>query len=525
MEKDRALTKGNYGRALFGSVLTAVLLLGTSGKVLAKPAETALRAAMPQRTADLSPAQLEQSLGRFEEGRWIRDNGGPLRCGVQVWRYEYLTRGGAGEVATASSALMVPIGTDPACRAPHATVVTLHGTMWDRGYDLSALTDPTNAAANRSLSWAAIFAAQGYVVIAPNYVGFAGSSADYHPYLDYRQQTGDVIDAIAAGKRLLIRHRVRQSGKLFLTGFSQGGWAAMAVHRRLEASGQRVTASMPAAGSYLLTPLLDDIFLGRPVQGSTIYFPMAITAAQRAGVQVYSDPAQFFTVRYAAGIEHVLPAPGSFAAVVQAGRLPASTVFSTSMPSLPADASPALVALTGRSGPDAGPGHLRFINRQGIGPDALVTESARLAYLADVAANPDGAWPDWRDGRPARTPAHPLRQWFYRSDMRGWIPRAPLTMCGGSNDPAVPFHLSARPMLRYWSSPGSRAPAGRVSLLDFDDPTLPHDRYFALRVKLADYSKAYVVQHGRDGLVEAYHNVVSPRFCYLAAREWFGTMR
>lgn len=500
-------------------------MLGASSALSAQPALESLDLAAPLLTADLSQTQLGDSLERFEEGRWIRDNGGPLRCGVQVYRYEYLTKGGAGEQATASAALMVPTGTDPKCRAPHDMVVTLHGTMWDRTYDLSALTDPANPAANRSLSWAAIFAAHGYVVIAPNYVGFAGSSADYHPYLDYRQQTGDVIDAIAAGRQLLGANRVRQSGKLFLTGFSQGGWAAMAVHRRMEEMGQRVTASMPAAGSYLLTPMLDDIFLGRPVQGSTIYFPMALTAARRAGVNVYSDPEEFFDALYASGIEHVLPAQGSFMSLIQAGRLPATSVFSSAIPMLPANAAPTLKALIKRAGQDAGPVQLRRVNQQGIGPDALVLDSARLAYLKDVAANPDGAWPVWSDGQPAHAPAHPLRRWFNRSDMRGWIPRAPLTMCGGRNDPAVPFHLSAQLMQRYWTSPGTRAPVGRVELIDFDDPALPRDRYFTLRAKIADYSHTFVAQHGSEAFVEAYHNVVSPRFCYLAARDWFRTMR
>jgi dienelactone hydrolase len=513
------------GRKRFVAALAAAALLGTVGPVQAGAAKPALRPAAPQRTAVLTPAQLGESLARFEEGRWIREHGGPLRCGVRVFRYEYLTKGGAGEAATASAALMVPTGSNPACRAPHATVVTLHGTMWDQTYDLAALTDPANAAANRSLSWAAIFAAQGYVVIAPNYVGFASSSADYHPYLDYEQQSRDVIDAIAAGKRLLSAQRVRQSGKLFLTGFSQGGWVAMAVHRKLEATGQKLTASMPAAGSYLLTPLLDDLFLGRPIQGSTIYFPMALTAAQRARAGVYGDPAQFFSPRYAAGIEDVLPAPGPFAAHVRAGRLPATAIFSSAVPALPADAPQALKALAGIAGPESGPAHLRPTNRLGIGPDALVQDSARLAYLSDMAANPDGAWPVWTNGQPAREPAHPLRRWFYRSDMRGWIPRAPLTMCGGSNDPAVPFHLTAELMMRYWSSPGTRAPAGRVALLNFDDPSLPKDRYFDLRLKAAEYSKAFATRNGGDALVEAYHNIISPRFCYLAARQWFETMR
>lgn len=518
------MTKSRNGLAGFLLAGAFMLVSSTAGALMAEPALKSLVPGAPLRTADLSPVQLSDSLARFEEGRWIRDNGGPLQCGVRIYRYEYMTKGGAGEPATASAALMVPTGNDPTCRTQHDTVVALHGTMWDRTYDLSALTNPANPAANRSLSWAAIFAAQGYVVIAPNYVGFAGSSADYHPYLDYRQQTGDVIDAITAGRQLLAANRVRQSGKLFLTGFSQGGWAAMAVHRRLEEIGQQVTASMPAAGSYLLTPMLDDIFLGRPVQGSTIYFPMALTAARRAGVKVYKDPEEFFAARYASGIEHVLPAPGSFTALVQAGRLPATSIFSSAFPLLPANAEPPLKALIERVGPEVGPLHLRRVNQQGIGPDALVLDSARFAYLKDAAANPDGAWPVWSDGQPAHAPAHPMRRWFNRSDMRGWIPRAPLTMCGGRNDPAVPFHLSAQLMQRYWTSSARRAPTGRVELIDFDDPALPRDRYFTLRVKLADYRRAFVAQHGQEAFVEAYHNVVSPRFCYLAAREWFGTM-
>ena len=30
---------------------------------------------------------------------------------------------------------------------------------------------------------AAVFAAQGYIVVAPNYAGYDGSTLDYHPYL------------------------------------------------------------------------------------------------------------------------------------------------------------------------------------------------------------------------------------------------------------------------------------------------------------------------------------------------------
>lgn len=503
---------------LTASALLANAFMASAEAVRPKPAEA-------RQTANLSPEQLAEHLSQFEEGRWIRDNGGALRCGVKVFHYEYLTKGGAGEPATASSALLVPSGNDPRCSGPKPIVVTLHGTVWDRAYNLGDLANRANPASNRGLSWAGTFAAHGYIVIAPNYVGFDTSSADYHPYLDYRQQTGDVIDAIAAGKRLLGAQGVHSTGKLFITGFSQGGWLAMAVHRRLEAAGVQLTASMPAAGSYLSGPLVDDIFLGRPVQGSTGFFPMALGAAQKAGVKVYRKSDEFFNPRYAAGIEHILPTPGGFAAVAAADKIPPTALFERAIPDAGAEASTGLRALLQRAGPEFGPEHLRATYRLGAGPNALVNDTARLAYLQDVADHPDGAWPVWTDGEPPKSPQHPLRKWYAANDLRGWVPRAPITMCGGTNDPVVPLHLAGALMLRYWSTPGTRAPAGRVSLLNFDDPAVPQDRYFGWRQKMVKYRDYVAASAGPSAVVDAYHTQILPRFCYFAARDWFDTMR
>lgn len=504
------------------------LLLVTAAALLANTAlaaEKPIRPQHAQQTADLSPTQLAEHLAQFEEGRWILQHGGNLRCGVKVFHYEYLTKGGAGEPATASSALIIPNGTDPQCTAPKPIVVALHGTVWDRNYNLGDLANRSNPASNRGLSWAGTFAAQGYIVIAPNYVGFDSSSANYHPYLDYRQQTGDVVDAISAGKRLLRAQGVRSSGKLFLTGFSQGGWLAMAVHRRLEATGVQLTASMPAAGSYLAGTLVDDIFLGRPVQGSTGFFPMALGAARKAGVKVYRRADEFFNPRYAAGIEQILPTPGGFAAVAATGKIPPAALFDEAVPDLGPQASTQLKTLLQRAGPEFAPEHLKPTYRLGAGPNALVKQTARLAYLQDVADHPDGAWPIWTDGKPPHSPQHPLRKWYAANDLRGWVPRAPITMCGGTNDPVVPLHLAGALMLRYWSSPGTQAPAGRVSLLNFDDPQMPQDRYIGWRQKMVEYRNQIAASAGPSAVVDAYHTQILPRFCYFAARDWFDSMR
>jgi hypothetical protein len=154
-----------------------------------------------------------------------------------------------------------------------------------------------------------------------------------------------------------------------------------------------------------------------------------------------------------------------------------------------------------------------------------VNDDARIAYLKDVADNPDGAWPIWRSGEPTKAAKHPLRRWFDQADLRGWMPRAPLTMCGGSSDPAVPFHLGAQLMMHYWSRPATKAPHGIVNLLNFDDPAMPKDQFNTLRLKMEDYRAQFIAGKGKAAMVDSYHTVIAPRFCYLAAREWFDTMR
>lgn len=472
----------------------------------------------------LDRAGLNAKLGLFEEGRWIAKENGDFACDVQVYRFEYLTVDGVGRPATASAALMVPRGQAAKCRGPVPAVLALHGTTPDRYYNLADFSG-SNSASPRAIAWAAIYAAQGYVVVAPNYVGFDNSSSDYHPYFDNRQQTRDAIDAYDTARGLLGQTGTRHSGKLFITGYSQGGWLAMATHRAMEQQGRAVTASVPGSGPYAPIALMDDVFLGRPVQGSTMYVPLAITAAQRAGAHIYRDPADFYGPRYAKSAEGSLPSRQPWAELVGSGILPASKLFASPFPDLPDKASPALKALSALAGPELGPAALRPMSRTGIGSEPLIGEPARLAYLEDMAAHPDRAYPNWTTGRPATGARNPFRKWLLTADLRGWTPRAPMTMCGGDSDAAAPFRFGGELMMRHWSSPGTRAPAGRVSLINFDAPAAPGEPWAPLKANLAAMRGQIVAAKGEDAWVELYHQYTLPRYCYTAARMWFDTMR
>src|SRR4029453_2046828 len=131
-------------------------------------------------------------------------------------------------------------------------VVYTHGTAAERAYNIANINDPNNA---EGLLIAAAFAAQGYIVVAPNYVGYDSSTLTYHPYLHADQQSKDAVNALVAARSALptsFAPGVSDGGKLFITGYSEGGYVAMATHRLLQSQGATVTASAPMSGPYAL---------------------------------------------------------------------------------------------------------------------------------------------------------------------------------------------------------------------------------------------------------------------------------
>ena len=103
------------------------------------------------------------------------------------------------------------------------------------------------------------FAGQGYIVIGADYFGM-GLSAEPEGYLvkaSHQQATFDMLMA----SRAVLAHMKLSATKLFLGGWSQGGFVTMAFLEKLEASGVPVsgaaTASGPLDGLATLSGFLD----------------------------------------------------------------------------------------------------------------------------------------------------------------------------------------------------------------------------------------------------------------------------
>ena len=434
-------------------------------------------------------------------------------CDVLFYHIEYATVGGAGESTTASAVFMVPTGSGANCTGSRPTVLYAHGTTTDRDYNMA---DLQNA---ETLSLAALFASQGYIVVAPNYAGYDTSTLPYHPYLIADQQSKDMIDALTAARTALplaSLTTVKDNGQLFITGYSQGGYVAMATHRAMQAAGMHVTASAPMSGPYALAAFVDAVFYGQVNGGATVSSTLLLTAYQTAYGNIYSNTADVFDPQYAADIQTLLPTTTPRSQLYAQGKLPEFALFSPTPP------APEFASLT----PPTSPANLAEVFALGFGANNLLQNSYRLSYLQDAQAHPDGGFPTLTTGVAAAAPALPWRQALQRNDLRNWVPTSPVQLCGGDMDPLV-FWFNTELMQNYWAAQASTG----FSVLDLEAAAVANDPYANLKqdfsVAKALVAATAISQGATDGgalaVAEAYHAMLVAPLCFAAARSFFAT--
>jgi alpha/beta superfamily hydrolase len=470
----------------------------------------------PTMLASYSAAGLLGLLGLDTLGQELLTLALSPACTVNVYRLQYETVGAKSEPTTATGALMVPSGTGSSCVGPRPIVEYAHGTSPKKDYDIAQLSGSN--ASSEGLIVAALFAAEGYIVVAPNYAGYDTSTLSYHPYLVGAQQADDMVDALTAARSALpvsAAPSVTDSHKLYVTGYSQGGYVAMAAHRALQAAGQPVSASASMSGPYALAAFGDAVFLGEVNASATVNVAFLANSYQNAYANLYSQPTDIFASPYASDIAGLLPSTTPISSIYAEDLLPQNVVFSSTPP------APQYASIT----PATTPADLAIVFAQGFGSKYLIINSYRLAYLQDQQANPDGGFPTTTTGVPAASPANTLRQDLKTNDLRNWTPSAPLLLCAGNEDPEV-FFFNTQLMQGYWAT---NSPAAPVTVVDIDSSPTPDDLYadekrgFAAAVtavKIAAIAGG-ATDGGHAAVLEDYHAQLVPPFCLAAVKSFF----
>ncbi len=464
-----------------------------------------------------APQELLLLAGQSEIGKSLVKLAVAPKCSVSVYQLKYQTVGATGEGASASGALMVPSGADAACQGARPVLLYAHGTSADRTFNIANLTS-SNAASAEAVALAAVFAAQGYIVIAPNYAGYDSSSLAYHPFLNADQQSKEMIDILKAGRSALptpLAPAAVDNGKLFITGYSQGGFVAMATHRAMQAAGSMVTAAAPMSGPYALSAFGDAIFRGQVPMSGPANLTLLISSYDSAYGDIFVNTTDVFEAKYATGIASLLPSTTPLTTLESQGKITSAVVFSSTPP------DPAFAPLT----PATEPAALASVFAKGFGTDFLIANAYRLSYLKDTQTAPDGAFPTKTDGLPPANPTHALRRALKLNDLRNWAPTAPVLLCGGSQDPTV-FYLNTQSMQDYWAA---SAPSAPVTVLNVDAAPTNGDPYAGIKTGFQvakDLLRTDAVVGGAsDGgdaaVFGAYHAALVPPFCLSAVKSFF----
>ena len=305
------------------------------------------------------------------------------------------------EMTNASAAVLIPGGDN--CPGPFPLLAYARGTEFEKN---RTLADPDD---DETFALMAFYAAQGYAVVATDYLGYALSGYPYHPYLHAETEASTVIDSIRATRQTAASLGLALNGKVMITGYSQGGHAAMATQRAIErdlAGEINLVAAAHLAGPYRVSSAMIDA-VQNPILGGQAFAPFQITSWQKVYENVYGNVTDVFKLPYASYIETLLPnATLSLTELFATGLLPIGT---------PADAMNAIFT-----------------------PD----------FLADLSSNP----------------ANGTRIAAAKQDLLGWNPQAPTTLCGGSGDPTVAFSINATPTFQDFNS----RVGAIVSIVDVD---------------------------------------------------------
>lgn len=157
-----------------------------------------------------------------------------------------------GRQIEASGTLAIPKGV----AAPPSIVSAQHGTMFP---DAAA---PSNFPAPAAFSGFELLASVGYITIIPDFIGYGESKDIVHPYYDMALSGTCVADMIKACQYYLRQQSIASSNRLFLMGYSEGGYVTLAAEREIEThpiADLSLKGAAAGAGGYDISGVLDAI--------------------------------------------------------------------------------------------------------------------------------------------------------------------------------------------------------------------------------------------------------------------------
>lgn len=221
---------------------------------------------------------------------------------VKSYKVTYNTTDAHGNPTVASGAVYIPTLTD----CDYAPILAYeHGTEFLRNNVPSK-----NKYVERSL----YFSTTGYITVLPDYLGL-GDNPGLQLYQHAETEATATLDLVRAVRQYLdtASNVLKDNGQFFITGYSQGGHAAMATNKYIEdhelTNEFNVIACAPLSGAYDQTGAqFDLIFDGDSNYYASPFLPYVLASYQEAYGNLYQSYDEIYKPSHASQIETYLNA-------------------------------------------------------------------------------------------------------------------------------------------------------------------------------------------------------------------------
>ncbi len=210
---------------------------------------------------------------------------------VDAYKITYNTTNVDGTPTVASGMVVVPDG---------AACDSLPMVAYDHGTVLLRSDVPSRN--NGESLIPKVVAATGAIAVAPDYLGL-GDNAGLHPYLHAETEATSTIDLMRAAREFLGDSlNIYFNKETFVTGYSQGGHAAMATAKFIQDSGLtaefNLIAAGPASGPYFLSGSQAEVLISNAPYSNPGYICYLLFAMNRVYGNIYQNYSEILKSPY-----------------------------------------------------------------------------------------------------------------------------------------------------------------------------------------------------------------------------------
>ena len=201
------------------NLINSKLIYTYSSSELEKKYQASFCAGLKNCSNNISNIKNSHQFGNFDlDSHPIINNSYNIK-NISLYRIIYRSKGQNGEIENVSGAVLIPD-----IPKPKGTILFFHPTFFSK-----TSTPSYESNGQIDIALAAVFAANGYIVVAPDYIGMGYNTNTFHPYVLYPQV--NAIDGLnmlnATGEFLSMLGYTDNNMPLFVSGYSEGGAYAL----------------------------------------------------------------------------------------------------------------------------------------------------------------------------------------------------------------------------------------------------------------------------------------------------------